>query len=212
MRAAPSRRESRRAREIARRRRDALAGASVVFAAKGYHEAQMTEIAEAAELSRASLYAMFKGKDELFQEVITSTALAVRDAVTSDVEALDDPGQQLLCVVDCLFTCFEENQHLVRLYALGTHALPFKMRELAGDPILQLFLQFTEWVSGIARRAKRAGYLRGLDPQAVGVSLVGAVTTAAMHSVEATPDRPLSHAAPPIRAIFQQLLQKSERP
>ncbi len=199
-------RENRRANELAQRREDALTAASSVFAAKGYHDAQMTEIAAAAELSRASLYSTFTGKEELYQQVISSGAEAARDAVHKKVEALDDPGRQLLCVIDSLFACYEQNQNLLRIYVLGTQGLPFKVRHAMGDSVQEIFLAFTEWVIEIAERAKRAGHLQQLDPEAVGLSLVGAVTKIAAHWIETTPERPLSQAAPPVHAIFQQLL------
>jgi AcrR family transcriptional regulator len=157
----------------------------------------MTEIAAEAELSRASLYSMFAGKDELYQEVISATAASVREAVRQQVESLDDPGQQLLCVIDTLFSCYEENENLLRIYAFATHGLPFKIREGMGDSVLEIFVAFTEWVIQIAKRARRAGYLHGLDPE---------VTTTAARWLETTPDRPLSRAAPPVNAVFQQLL------
>jgi AcrR family transcriptional regulator len=199
-------RENRRANELAQRREDALSAASAVFAAKGYHDAQMTEIAAAAELSRASLYSMFTGKEELYQQVISTAAEAVRDAVHESVEALDDPGQQLLCVIDSLFSCYEENQDLLRIYVLGTQGMPFKLRQAMGDEVVEIALAFSEWVAEIAKRAKRAGYLGRLDPETVGVSLVGAVTKVAADWIEMTPERPLSQAAPAVRAIFEQLL------
>ena len=199
-------RENRRANELARRRIDALAAASAVFATKGYHDAQMTEIAAAAELSRATLYSMFTGKEELYQEVVSAAAAEVREAVRQKVESLDDPAQQLLCVIDSLFSCYEEDENLLRIYALGTHGLPFKIRDTMGDSVLELFVAFTEWVIQIAKRAKRAGYLQHLDPEAVGIALVGTVTTTAVRWLETTPDRPLSRAAPPVNAVFQQLL------
>jgi len=202
------RRERRRVEQIARRREDVLAAASSVFAAKGYHDAQMTDIARAAELSRASVYAMFEGKDALFEEVISTTAVAVQNAVRSKVEALRDPGEQLLCVIDSLLDCFERNRDLVRLYSLDTNAFPFKMREVAGETTVEIFKGFTSWVVEIARRAKAAGYLKGLDPETVGVSLVGTVNTTAMRWVESVPERPLLAAGPPLRAIFRQLLQQ----
>jgi AcrR family transcriptional regulator len=199
-------RESRRASELAQRRTDALAAASAVFATKGYHDAQMTEIAAAAELSRATLYSMFTGKEELYEEVISSGAKAVRDEVHEKVEALDDPGQQLLCVIDSLFSCYEQNQNLLRIYVLGTQGLDFKIRQAMGDSVVEIAVAFSEWVVDIAKRAKRAGYLQRLDPEAVGLSLVGAVTKIAAHWIETTPERPLSQAAPPVRTVFQQLL------
>jgi AcrR family transcriptional regulator len=199
-------RENRRANELAQRRMDALAAASAVFAAKGYHDAQMTEIAAAAEISRASLYSMFSGKEDLYQQVISSGAEAVRDAVQEKVGALDDPSQQLLCVIDSLFSCYEENQDLLRIYVLGTQGIPFKIRLAMGDSVVEISQAFSEWVIEIAKRAKRAGYLQRLDPAMVGLSLVGAVTRVAAHWIETTPERPLSQAAPPVHAIFRQLL------
>jgi AcrR family transcriptional regulator len=166
----------------------------------------MTEIAAEAELSRASLYSMFTGKEELYQQVISTAAEAVRDAVHEKVEALDDPGHQLLCVIDSLFACYEQNQNLLRIYVLGTQGLPFKIRHAMGDSVHEISVAFTEWVIQIAKRAKRAGYLQQLDPKAVGLSLVGAVTKIAAHWIETTPERPLSQAAPPVHVIFQQLL------
>jgi AcrR family transcriptional regulator len=199
-------RESRRADELARRRADALAAASAVFAAKGYHDAQMSEIAAAAELSRASLYSMFTGKQELYQEAIAEAARAIRDSVRSKVETLDAPDQRLLCVIDSLFSCYEENQDLIRIYTLGTQGFPFKIRDAMGESSLQLFVEFTNWVVGLSTEAKRAGWLPGLDPEVFGISLVGTVTTRAVRWLESTPDEPLSSAAPEVRAIFQRLL------
>jgi len=203
-------RESRRADREARRRADALAAAAAVFSAKGYHDAQMTEIAAAAELSRASLYTLFEGKLELYEEVVLQAATAIGEAVRGDVAALDDPGERLLCVIDSLFACYEENQALLRIYAAGTHGLPFKIRDALGEATLQRFVHFTNWVSELSQQAKRAGLLAGLDPEAVGVSLVGTVTTTAVRWLESTPERPLSQAAPAVRAMFQRLLGEKE--
>jgi hypothetical protein len=149
---------------------------------------------------------MFSGKEELYQQVISSGAEAVRDAVHEKVEALDDPGQQLLCVIDSLFSCYEQNQNLLRIYVLGTQGMPFKLRRAMGDSVVEISLAFSRWVIEIAKRAKRAGYLQQLDPEMVGLSLVGAVTKIAADWIETTPERPLSQAAPSVHAIFRQLL------
>jgi len=203
-------RESRRADREARKRTDAIAAASAVFATKGYHDAQMTEIAAAAELSRASLYAMFAGKQELYEAVIETTASEMGDAVRGAVAALDDPGEKLLCVIDSLFACYDENQALLRIYALGTHGLPFKIRDAMGDSTLERFVEFTDWVVELSQQARLAGYLSGLDPEAIGVSLVGTVTTTAVRWIESRPECSLSQAAPAVRAIFQRLIGEKE--
>ena len=199
-------REIRRASALAQRRQDALAAASEIFASKGFHDAQMTEIAAAAELSRASLYSMFTGKEELYQEVISTAAQAVRDAVHEKVEALDDPGHQLLLRDRLpLLLLRAEPGPAPHLRARHTRAA---LQGPAGDGRLraEIFAAFTEWVIEIAKRAKRAGYLQRLDPEAVGLSLVGAVS-----EHRGALDRNDARAAalagrPPVHAIFQQLL------
>jgi len=64
--------ERRRHEDLTRRRADAIAGAATVVAAKGFHDAQMSEIAAAAEVSRNSLYALFERKERLDHEVISA--------------------------------------------------------------------------------------------------------------------------------------------
>ena len=201
-----SRRDERRADEIARRRGDILGAASSVFAARGYHDAQISDIAAAAEVSRASVYAMFESKHELYSEVMSTAAMTIDAAVHAAAERLDDPAEQLLSVIDTLFECYESNLDLLRIYTLGTHGLGFKVRDVIDDASLDIFVAFSNWVVGLAQQAQRAGYLRGHDPEAVAVSLVGSVTTMAARWIEFSPERPLSQAAPPLRAIFGEIV------
>ncbi len=190
-------RRARREDELARRRADTLAAAASIFAARGYHDTQITDIAAAAELSRASLYAMFDGKEGLYLEVISNASEAIRESVRRRVESLDDPGQRLLAVIDSLLACWEENQTLLQLYALAAHGLPFHISRMMGESTHKLFVEFTDWVISLAEEAQRGGYLRGHDPQAVGIAVVGAVTTRATRWIEAENGRPLTEAGAP---------------
>ncbi|MFQ5415913.1 MAG: TetR/AcrR family transcriptional regulator [Myxococcota bacterium] len=202
----PSPKQRRRAEDLARRREDAVAAAAAVFAEKGFHAAQMTEIAARAELSRATLYALFEGKDELYTEVIATAARGVRDLVRGQVEGTSDPAERLLGVIDALFACFEASQDLLRIYARGTHGIPFRIRQELGDEPFHVFQEFADWVTGLAEAADRAGRLGGLDPRAVATTLVGSVTLTATRWIETTPELPLSRATQTVRPIFERLL------
>ncbi len=201
-------RQRRRAEDQARRRRDAVSAAAAVFAEKGYHAAQMTEIAARAELSRATLYALFASKEELYAEVIATTARGVRDHVRGRVEALADPVERLLGVIDALFACFEENQDLLRIYARGTQGIPFRIREELGEASMHVFQAFGNWVATLAVAAQRAGRLHGLEPRAVATSLVGAVILTATRWIEDTPELPLSQATASVRPLFERAIQE----
>jgi len=199
-------REQRREREQALRRADVVAAASAVFAEKGFGDAQMGEIAARAEVSTASLYAIFAGKDELYREVITSAAASVREAVRAAVEAVEDPRERLLTAIDALFQFWERDQALLRLYVRGTHGLPWRIRESMGEDAHHLFREFTAWIEELAGEAQRAGYLAGLDPATFALALVGTASTVSSHWLETTPEGPLTGAAAPVRALFERLL------
>lgn len=207
----PSPKERRRAEDLTRRRGDAIAAGAAVFAEKGFHDAQMTEIAARAELSRATLYALFKGKDELYVEVIATTARGVRDLVRKQVEEIEDPAERLLGVIDALFACWEASQDLLRIYARGTHGIPFRIRQELGDESLRVFQEFGDWVTELAEAAGRAGQLGGLDPRALATALIGSATLMATNWIETTPELPLSRAAQTVRPIFERILAAREQ-
>jgi AcrR family transcriptional regulator len=64
--------KERREREKIERRESILRAAIQVYDKEGYHAITMEKIAEAAELSRATLYLYFKTKDEIFIHAIVS--------------------------------------------------------------------------------------------------------------------------------------------
>jgi AcrR family transcriptional regulator len=202
----PSRRDGRREQEIELRKRDILIAAAGVFSEKGFQGAQVAEIANAAELSLNSVYGLFKGKEELYEAVIHAAAATVRDRVRAEVDAIEDPAEKLLAVIDALFACFDEHQHLLQIYARTTHGLPWRVRQALGDDSLAVFQNFTAWLVAIAKEAKHAGRLRDLDPETVALSLVGAVTTTAARWVEVPGHESLADAAPRVRALFAALL------
>jgi AcrR family transcriptional regulator len=203
---AKSLRAERRERESAMRRADVITAASSIFAAKGFQGAQVAEIAAAAELSTRSLYLLFASKEEIYQEVIRSASEAVRDKVQVQVDAIDDPKEQLLTLIDSLFACFDEHADLLRLFADSTQGLPWKVRQTLGEPSLHIFEQFTSWVIDIAESAQQQGYLGALDPEAVAIAITGTINTSAARWVEASDKGAVSDAAPAVRAIFERVL------
>jgi AcrR family transcriptional regulator len=200
-----SRRESRRAREVAQRRADILAGAAEVFGAKGYDGAQMTEVAAAAGVSLASLYAEFKGKDEIYQAVVARMAERTLGVLRSRVAEVSDAGEALLAVVDTLFACAQEDVALMRLALSGTSGVPWRIRSNTGLPV-QLMDEFIELLTELARPVVRGPRLRGLDPEALALTLLGSVLQGISHALDHEPGRPLTEVAPRVRAIFARLL------
>jgi len=198
--------EERRERETALRRDDILAAASQAFADKGFQGTQVAEIANAAEVSLNSVYGLFKGKEELYETVISSAAKTVGDRVQNAVLDISDPAEQLLHVIDELFACFDEHRDLMRIYANTTHGLPWRVRQSMGEKSLQVFQDFTRWLIDRAQQTKKAGGLDGIDAETFALSLIGTVTTIAARWIEEPGEKSLIDAAPQVRELFTPLL------
>ena len=192
--------------EAALRRAHVLDAAGAEFAEKGFDGAQVGAIAARAEVSLATVYALFDSKEILFESVIEKTAHAIRDTVRSKVEGIPDPRERLLALVDALFACFAENQDLLRIYARGTHGLPWRIRQSMGDRAQSIFASFAEWVRSLTTEATATGSLRGLDADALALTLIGSVTTAAAAAVEGTTAQSLEVTAGHVRAVFERLI------
>ena len=180
--------------------------ASAVFGEKGFHGTQVGEIAARAEVSLATVYSMFDGKEELFQAAIETTAEAIRAEVEGKVAGVPDSRERILQLIDSLFSCFEQNRDLLRIYSRGTQGLPWKIRQEMGESAQQIFHGFSSWVIRLAEQAAADGHLPGIEPQVFALSLIGSVNTVATHMVETTPDRALSDLTPAVRAVFARIL------
>jgi AcrR family transcriptional regulator len=202
---APSPRAGRRLRERALRRDDVIAAAFQIFSAKGFHGAQMSEIAARAEMSLASVYQLFESKEELFEAVIGAAAEEVEAEVRARVAATPDPREKLLAVSDALFACFEGNLDLLRIYMRATHGMPWRTGEL-GERAAGVFERLSQWVVELARAAARARALRGIDPEALAGALLGAVMTNATLAASASDPAALARLAPRVRELFARAL------
>ncbi|MBW2243686.1 MAG: TetR/AcrR family transcriptional regulator [Deltaproteobacteria bacterium] len=199
-------REKRRDREAELRRADVIAAASVVFGEKGFQGAQVAEIANTAELSLNSVYALFKGKEELYEAVLYAAAATIRDEVQAKAEALSDPADQLLSIIDTLFACFDDHRDLMRIYARATSGLPWRVREAMGEDSFTVLQEFTAWLVSVAQRASKQGSISGIDPETLALSLIGTITTSASRWIEDPKQESLAKAAPRVRSLFEHLI------
>ena len=78
-----------------RRRRQLLDVALDVFAERGYHEASMDDVAEAAGVTKPVLYQHFGSKRDLYLELLRDVGTQLMDAVVDATTAAEGPRQQV---------------------------------------------------------------------------------------------------------------------
>lgn len=77
------------------RRRQLLAVALEVFAAKGFHGTSMNDVAEAAGVTKPVLYQHFASKDALYSELVDEMGARLEEAIVEAVADAEGPRQQV---------------------------------------------------------------------------------------------------------------------
>jgi AcrR family transcriptional regulator len=77
-----------------------LTAARSVFLRYGYKRVSMSDIAEAAAVSRPALYVLFKNKEEIFISVFLQWVDETVTALQKEMAKLEAPEQQLMCAFE----------------------------------------------------------------------------------------------------------------
>ena len=109
-------REERRALHQEVSRTQILDAAEEVFAAKGYHEATIKEIAHLAEFSVGAVYSFFEHKDDLFVQIYLRRGAEFMDGMRDVMVDARPPLDQLHALADYQVNFFRTHPNFGRLY------------------------------------------------------------------------------------------------
>jgi AcrR family transcriptional regulator len=98
-----------------RRRDQLLAHARAAFAERGFHDASMDEIAEAAGVTKPVLYQHFRSKRELFREVLHDVGERLVAAVTGATATAQGPHERVEAGFRAYFGFIEQDPAAFRL-------------------------------------------------------------------------------------------------
>lgn len=102
--------------EYEKKRNEVMRAAAAVFKDVGYEAATADEIARRAGMDRASLYYYFKGKEELFREMIGSFTTENVKAVEALAAAELPPEKKLRGMIVAIFESYERHYPYMQIY------------------------------------------------------------------------------------------------
>jgi len=147
---------SRKERERQQHRQEILSAALELFAEKGFPGVSMQEIAAAAEFATGTLYKFFPSKEDLFFELLESTA---EEGVGVVMSALDGPEDELVKLsrfIRLHERIIREQGPALRLYVLESSG-----RCLPGPRVEAKKKQIDERIVSGLSRVIAAGVFRG---------------------------------------------------
>ena len=172
-------RKERKEREFKARRSQILEQAEKVFAAKGFHNTTVAEIAAASGFAVGTLYQFFRSKEQLYAVMLTEKLNMLYAGVREAVEAEGDVVRKIEHLVSSQFRFVEENADFCGIFvrrdhlALSSGSATLRKR-MADD--YEIHVSFTE---GVLRDGIRAGVLKEMDPRMMAAALTGIINSCA---------------------------------
>ena len=132
---------ARKEREFKMHRMEILEQAEKIFAAKGFHNVTMAEIANASGFSIGSLYQFFEGKDNLYTTMITEKLDLMYGQIREKVNIAEEIAEKIAILIGASFQFVEENTDFCRLFLRGETAplseLMASLRQKLADDYFQ---------------------------------------------------------------------------
>lgn len=138
---------------------------ATLFKEVGYENATVDELAKRANMDRATLYYYFKGKQELFREMVnvaTANNVAAAEAIAALKEA---PDIKLRKLIEALFDSYQQHYPYLFVYLEQDISRLTIDQSAWSTEILSLNDRFNKAVVSIIREGRRAGLFvsRGSD-------------------------------------------------
>jgi TetR/AcrR family fatty acid metabolism transcriptional regulator len=154
-----------------------LDAAIKVFAAEGFYNAKVSQIAQAAGVADGTIYLYFKSKDDLliqlFEDRMERVNANLRAALASETSAT----AQLKRVVKLHLELVGENRDMAEVISVELRQSSKFIREYANPK----FAEFLRLIAGAVVEGQRAGELRAdVDPYILARALFGALDEIAL--------------------------------
>lgn len=175
--------ESRKERERFRHRQEILSAALELFAAKGFNNVSMQEIAAAAEFATGTLYNFFPSKKDLFFELLVATS---EESLGLVMPALDGPGDErrrLSRFIRLHERIVKEQATAIRLYLLEcrSHHLPQPKVQARKK---EIDAHVYEKLARVIASGVRKGLFNKIDPMVAAQCLSAALQSITLAAVE----------------------------
>lgn len=151
------------------RRREIVDAAATLFQARGYHATSVGDIAEAAGISKATIYHYFESKDDILVFIHELIAERLLNDYNTAAQELQDPLDRLRAICESFFAVMSDLQPHVRTFFASFGEIGGKHRE----GIEARRLELSQMVEGAIADCVSAGSFREVDPRLTMLVITG---------------------------------------
>lgn len=190
------------------RRTEILDAAVKVFAAKGFHNATIAEIAAASGFAIGTLYHFFKSKEQLYTAMLTEKLGMMYDGIRTAVEQEADIVRKIELLVASHFRYVEENAEFCSIFVRSDYlSLSEGSAELCKRMRSDYALHIS-FIEEMMRTGIRMGVLKKIDPPLMAAALTGIVNSYTSKWLAVAQEGSLKSKVPFVLDIFLKGVRK----
>ena len=165
----------RKEKEFHFRRGEILGQAEKLFAAKGFHETTMAEIAGSSGFSIGSLYHFFSGKEQLYSVMVMEKVRLMYDEIMGSVSREETTEDKIRALVISHFEYVEHHIDFYRLLVGHESGLRSEGLKILRERILDEHRKHVGWIEELLREGIRQQVIRAIDTKSLANALIGII-------------------------------------
>ncbi len=202
---------SRKEREYRAHRGEILQAAEKVFAAKGFFQTTMSEIAGEAEFGTGTLYKYFKSKEDLYFSLIDEKVGEINRLVKTELSKKNPAIERIRKVLGLQLEFIEQNRDFFRIYISERNRFEWTVKDDLGKGIHDKMVTYINILAQVIKEGMRKGEFKSMDPMDLAHALVGIVNSFVFEWLISRESYPLTSKLEMILEIFLDGVQRMER-
>jgi AcrR family transcriptional regulator len=190
------------------RRTEILDAAVKIFAAKGFHNASVAEIAAASGFAIGTLYHFFKSKEQLFAAMLTEKLGMMYTGIRMAVEEEADIFRKIELLVDFHFRYVEDNAEFCSIFVRGDYLSLSEGSAEVSKRMRSDYALHVLFIEELMREGIRKGILKEMDPPLMAAALMGIINSYVSKWLAIEQEGSLKSKVPFVLDIFLEGVRK----
>jgi TetR/AcrR family fatty acid metabolism transcriptional regulator len=192
----------RKEREFNLRRTEILQQAEKIFAAKGFYNTTVAEIAAASGFAIGTLYQFFTGKEQLYTAMITEKLTMMYEGIREAVEKETGVFRKIEILAASNFQFIENNADFCSIFVRGDHLSLSEGSVALRDRMMRDYADHVSFVEEVIREGIRTGDLKKMDPRMMAAALLGIINSCSFKWFTVAKEGTLETKVPFVLDIF----------
>ncbi|MCD4814008.1 TetR/AcrR family transcriptional regulator [bacterium] len=147
------------------RKNQILTAAIKLFAEKGYHPADLQELANNLAIAKGTIYLYFPSKYDLFLAAVEHAVKKLALQITTEVDNVDAPDDKIQAMVRAYFSFFDHDSLLAEIMVIGRG----EVLRHAEAVYIRIFRKNLQYIESIVEAGIQQGCFRTGNPKETAV-------------------------------------------